>query len=151
MTQQLETGWTRSLTAGGFQRQCFDETLDFFKQHRIKESESGVFEKREPTGLESFIRRSTPIFGRQSCYIRTRRKQFCQRFGDQSDAPGGDTGEIWCAGGDNRRSHGKSGCGDCGESGNSIAEEITEPGNNGNKGGERLNYHFCQMETINTV
>lgn len=54
MTQQLETGWIRSLTAGEFQRQCFEETLDFFRQLRIKESESGVFEKREPTALLSY-------------------------------------------------------------------------------------------------
>lgn len=54
MAQQLETGWIRSLTAGEFQRQCFEETLDFFKQIRIKESESGLFEKREPTALLSY-------------------------------------------------------------------------------------------------
>lgn len=52
--QELETSWVRTLTAGEFQRQCFEESLDFFKQLRIRESGSGVFTKREPTELLTY-------------------------------------------------------------------------------------------------
>lgn len=44
----------RILTAGEFQRQCFEEVLDLLKQLRIKESEKAEFTKREPTELLSY-------------------------------------------------------------------------------------------------
>lgn len=44
----------RTLTAGEFQRQCFEEVLDFLKQLRIKASEKAEFTKREPTELLSY-------------------------------------------------------------------------------------------------
>jgi hypothetical protein len=44
----------RTLTAGEFQRQCFEEVLDFLKQLRIKASANSEFTKREPTELLSY-------------------------------------------------------------------------------------------------
>jgi hypothetical protein len=44
----------RTLTAGEFQRQCFEEVLDFLKQLGIKASEKAEFTKREPTELLSY-------------------------------------------------------------------------------------------------
>lgn len=58
MKKQSERGVTigsmsymKSLTAGEFQRQCFEEILDFLKLLRIQESQQEKFTKREPTAL----------------------------------------------------------------------------------------------------
>ncbi len=50
----INNEFLRTLTAGEFQRQCFEEVLDFLKQLRIKESEKTEFTKREPTELLSY-------------------------------------------------------------------------------------------------
>lgn len=49
--ESVNRQFVRELTAGEFQRQCFEEVLDFLKQLRIKMSEKGQFVKREPTKL----------------------------------------------------------------------------------------------------
>ncbi len=45
----------RSLTVAEFQRQCFEEVLDFFKQIRIQESLKSEFTKREVTELLTYF------------------------------------------------------------------------------------------------
>ncbi|AXN41038.1 hypothetical protein [Peribacillus butanolivorans] len=47
---------TRKLTASTFQRQIFQELLDFLKYIRIKETAEGNFEKREPTKLLQYYK-----------------------------------------------------------------------------------------------
>ncbi|MCF6796752.1 hypothetical protein L1M59_11535 [Bacillus sp. ET1] len=47
---------TRKLTATAFQRQIFQELLDFIKFIRIKETAGGNFEKREPTKLLQYYK-----------------------------------------------------------------------------------------------
>lgn len=47
--------YVKSLTTGEFQRQCFEEVLDFLKQLRIQESQQESFTKREPTALLTYL------------------------------------------------------------------------------------------------
>src|SRR3954447_6428498 len=47
---------TRKLTATAFQRQIFQELLDFLKFIRIKEAAGSSFEKREPTKLLQYYK-----------------------------------------------------------------------------------------------